>query len=71
MSKQRLGLDEVMNSKMDDEAERGPVTYRSRRLSMQVSGEDYKRLRQYALDYDMTHQQVLEKALGDLLNTRR
>ena len=46
-----------------------PGSQRSKRLSLEVDAQTYRRLRQCALDRDLTHQAILEKALLAFLDS--
>ena len=41
---------------------------RPKSLSLKVDTTTYKRLRQFSLDHDMSHQDILERALTEFLD---
>ncbi len=68
MSKPSMNLDSLLTDKTS--APMGQGTVRSRRLSLEVDPQTYRRLRQLSLDHDLTHQAILEKALLAFLDSR-
>lgn len=66
MSKPTVNLQGLLTEKVVAPEQDGPD--RGRRLSVQVDSATYKRIRQFSLDHDLTHQDIIEKAIVAFLD---
>lgn len=68
MNKSSMNLEGLLTER--PRAGGDPALLRSKRLSLEVDGQTYRRLRQFSLDHDLTHQAILEKALTAWLDAK-